>query len=838
MPDIGLCIIGKAGGEEGDISLEQANGIVAKFTADVAEVMETSGKGLEEAQRIVAARMPDEMDRGVLRRKRMALKQMAAQSIARRIADDAAVAGMSVEQAMKSMLTVDPSGAFRNHNLHTRIQTVENQAFSRNAELLSKMRSKNLGLSQDLSDLPDMVREMMNVPTGNRASKEMAEALIGTLEHLRLRYNAAGGDIAFRKDHGLPISHDRVAIASASEDDWVNFTFDELDRAKMLDDAGEPLSEAQIRKILHNTYVDITTQGMDLETGPRGFGSSVTRRAEARFLAFRGPDAWMKYHEKFGTGNVLDHINGSIRAMSRDIAELEILGPYPEATIELMESLSDIDARRAIVGATGKKARKLAERIGLRVGSISAVYKFTTGRSAVPARADVAKVGQGVRNISYASLLGQAIFSGFSDVATVAITARFNGMPVMKTVGKMLATFATNDQAVRRQLVRSQVGIHSWVTHANTMQRFMGESTGPEITRRIADGVIRATGLGALTDAGRMTFGGEFQGVVTEAALAGNTWGRLAETNGALRRSMERQGITEVEWDLIRSTKPFQDPETGVISIRPGDVQRGQFSGASFDAANKYGQMMTTEGQFAVITSDPRIQALLIGDNAPGTFIGEVLRSTAMLKSFIGTFTHMHYARALAQPSKWGTAQYAGSLLVGMTVMGALGEQLGNLTAGKDPEDMMDPGFLSRAMLRGGALSVLGEMALQDNDGWGDVAINWAAGPVVGKIAQATDITFSNVQKALKGEDTKAAWQISQFIYGTLPGNNYWATKLATERLFKDTIREWTDPDAHAAFRRIEKKARDDKDQSHFWGRGDATPDRAPDLSAALPFIK
>jgi hypothetical protein len=53
----------------------------------------------------------------------------------------------------------------------------------------------------------------------------------------------------------------------------------------------------------------------------------ANQKAEHRFLHFTDGDAWLAYHNKFGSGSPFDAMMGHIEAMSRDTALMEILGP-------------------------------------------------------------------------------------------------------------------------------------------------------------------------------------------------------------------------------------------------------------------------------------------------------------------------------------------------------------------------------------------------------------------------------------------------------------------------------------------------------------------------------
>jgi len=54
------------------------------------------------------------------------------------------------------------------------------------------------------------------------------------------------------------------------------------------------------------------------------------------------------------------------------------------------------------------------------------------------------------------------------------------------------------------------------------------------------------------------------------------------------------------------------------------------------------------------------------------------------------------------------------------------------------------------------------------------------------------------------------------------------------ERLMWDSVRRLADPQAETSFRRIMQNARRDYGQELWWRPGDPTPERAPDVGAAV----
>ena len=83
----------------------------------------------------------------------------------------------------------------------------------------------------------DVVREVFgnaSGSTGNAVAKAGAKAWLDTIESLRLRFNAAGGDVG-KLDYGyLSQSHDAAKINGVKPDEWANKVLPLLDRRQYL----------------------------------------------------------------------------------------------------------------------------------------------------------------------------------------------------------------------------------------------------------------------------------------------------------------------------------------------------------------------------------------------------------------------------------------------------------------------------------------------------------------------------------------------------------------------------------------------------------------------------
>ncbi len=250
-----------------------------------------------------------------------------------------------------------------------------------------------------------------------------------------------------------------------------------------------------------------------------------------------------------------------------------------------------------------------------------------------------------------------------------------------------------------------------WTSLAAGQMRYVGDMSGPEITRRVSDFVMRASFLSPFTTAGRWAFGMEFQGSV--ARMSNRSFADLEKN---FKDTLQRYNINQKEWDIIRATTPYD--EQGAKFIRPTDIiERTDMDDPVLEnVATRYLEMINTETNFAVPSNSIRGRTFLTGETQPGTFTGETLRSVAMYKNFGVTVVNTHLMRGMTLDKTSSKGGYYANLLISTTLMGALAMQLKEISKGRDPRDMFGDSeetakFWFAAFLQGGGLGIFGRFS-------------------------------------------------------------------------------------------------------------------------------
>lgn len=696
---------------------------------------------------------------------------------------------------------------------------------------------RNLGMRIFDLDNPqmtaDVVREVFrnaDGSTGNRAAVAAAKAWLETIESMRQRFNAAGGNIGKLGYGYLSQAHDHLRVLQAGADGWAAKVLPLLDREQYLRPDGSMMPDAEVLALLKGAHETIATQGSN-KTEPgqfNGSGARANHGSDHRVLHFRDGDAWMAYMREFGEGSLYDAMLGHVGAMARDIGLVERFGPNPEQTFRVQ---ADIAQRADGVGTMANRA----------VGNPPQAYwDLISGKAGTPENRTVARVGQDLRNIQTAAKLGGAVLSSTTDIATIASTLHFHKLPYFDMVSNIGRQFSSE----QRRFLASHGVIGESL--ASTLNRWTGDHLTHSLTGRVAGSVMKLSLMNAWTDGLRGAFSATMmQGF---ARKLGKGWVDLAEWD---RYLMQRKGITEADWSVITQAKATE--RNGVGYLTHDAIVATGAEGAQ-QAATKWLAFVNDEAQFAVINPDLATRGIVTAGGLPaGTVRGEAMRAFMQFKSFPLAMLTRHWRRVLDTPqglegapagfgaeSSTGAALNRTAVLAGLSVtlmmLGALVLQNKALVQGKDPYDMTEGKFWMRAMAQGGGAGYVGDFLFKDptefRSGSAEQTIGAVLGPTAGAVAGlAGDLIVTNAWELAKGKETHAGAEALRWVNSNLPGANLWWTRAMYEHWFLHNAQEALNPGYLA---RMQKRAQKDWGQGYWWTPGEATPSRAPDFEKAV----
>ncbi len=187
---------------------------------------------------------------------------------------------------------------------------VANEYFSGLIDTMDAVAPRYLGMVENAQQAAALVREVFGEHTGDALAAKGAKAWLETVETMRQRFNAAGGDVG-KLDYGyIPQPHDDLRVLKAGPDQWVSDVLPLLDRARYVDEHGNLLDDARMVDMLNHAWETITTGGANKAeigqaTGP---GMRANRGSDSRVIHFKDAASYLTYSASYNKGQGRDSV--------------------------------------------------------------------------------------------------------------------------------------------------------------------------------------------------------------------------------------------------------------------------------------------------------------------------------------------------------------------------------------------------------------------------------------------------------------------------------------------------------------------------------------------------
>jgi hypothetical protein len=650
-------------------------------------------------------------------------------------------------------------------------------------------------------------REMRGESTNSAEAKTMAMQLSEMMEGYRQRLNGFGANIAKMKDF-VPQSHSALLVRKAGRENWVNKTYDLIDRNDFIDETGANMDEAGIKSTLSDMWETIVSKGESKKVhneklaqleGPLGDRSIMDRAsAFSRKINFKDAASHEAYHAQFSeqepVGLLLEHLNN----VAGDLAIIERHGPDAKANIEKLREVANYKDVEHALDMTGRGKKANTEETGKRTvagvntyqmmeallgrendfksGLVDAVRWFTSMHSATKlTRTALRAVPQDMNTlVSYSGELGvRGQIPQMVKAATNGATKK-----QLRSMGLASAMIEQSLQNISRR------------TNVQTGKLKGIGILGQSGMNRAAYTTAHLTGLQAWTNTagaiGQLIHGAHF------AEMAGKEWGQLK--NGT-KQLFSMSGITENNWNSIRRV-PLSDvggvkiPDVGALkSLNLPAGEHNEIARTVQGFLNDGHNMITNEKDLLSRT------AAMVGAQ-PGTGAHAVMQSLMLFKGVVSVITANMIKRWKRQDTLGMRLAVTAPYMVGATLGGYVGNQLVNLSDGKDLQDANDWRTWGAAFSTGGGAGFAGDMIagglgqINDTQGGGN---GWRLlGPTGSEVGDILDLTGA-VHKAIGGDSTargKAEYKALRFARNHIPVMNLWYAKTAIDRLLMDDVNE------------------------------------------------
>lgn len=564
--------------------------------------------------------------------------------------------------------------------------------------------------------------------------------------------------------------------------------------AKALQAAGVIDGASLEERFLYRVWSDIVSGAHEVISGASDVGEfrpppgKARAVSKSRVLHFASPDAWMDYHARYGHGSLLGVVMGDLERAAKNTALMRRWGPNPQAAYdnEVARLMEEARARGDVAAM-----RRLQSHMR------SAEFGQLTGEASRPESLRFAKIGQAIRLDQQLSKLGAMVLSAIgTDQALAAQTFQRAG-------GKWLDGYAGAFTGILRLEGAD-------ASRAADLLDAGARSAGAHLTGRFnaGDGPL---GWGAWAQ--RLFYkvnGFEFlaqghrHGVAAILAAhmgeqAQFAYGRL---NAGFRETLERFGIGEKAWDLVRRgaakaddgrtyltfehLAEISDAEAWAHAGLTKKAQRTPETAARVraDLETQFRAMVTNILDDSLTEPRARERVGLTRGSRPGTVLGEAIRLFTQFWSFNQAVIGRHLAPAMRGYAGRQPVALMAQLILGTTLGGYVSLQAKQIVKGREPrrftddEGHLDGGLFVAAMLQGGGLGIYGDFLFGEanRNGLG-FSVGSMAGPAVSELEAAAQI----VRSAISGDTEDLPADMVRLGVRNAPFVNLWYTRLALD---------------------------------------------------------
>lgn len=754
------------------------------------------------------------------KKQRLALTVLAHDRIDSFVAENVAKHGNDKINALSRLVAGKSDGKNGSTSAAALAKGIMGATMGRLTDTWDAIRPGMLGFMSDKAAEGELIQALHGKQTRPEIQKAVT-AWADAVEKLRMRYNAAGGDVGRLDNWGMPHSWDQGLAIKIGKDQFVADFMQYVDRRKYAHEDGRLYSDDEMSAFLGEAWMTIATNGASKPVRSQG-GVSVkaNRGSQHRQIHLKSPEATAEALQKYSGRSVFEAMVGHVQKMARDIAIVETFGPNADHVFthflerfQQEESLSS----PAETGRVEKDADYTAR-----------MYDFVAGNSDPPANMALANAFSMARSLITASRLGSAAITSISDEGTLYLTSKVNKLPLVQVFLNEVRAMNPLDQTEKRLAQRSGLLVH---TMMDEIDRFGTETMGSDIPHKLAGAVLKLSGLNRITEARRRAFSITMMDAIGALTRDIDDVSKLDPDD---YRILADKGITQEEWAIWRAAKPETWRGNDTVLTPEAIYKTKGFTDLEKErAATKLLAAVFDEQDIAVIEPGARERTAIQAGTVRGTWKGELVRSFFQFKTFPIAMMYRHWSRALNlyqdTPSKVG---YLSALISMQTLMGAVAMEINDILSGKDPRELV-PGeeYSGRnwiaAFLKGGSVGLYGDFLFAESTQYGQTFVGAVGGPMVGLVENVDDLTRGNIFEAMRGEETDAGAELVRFMRSNVPGSSLWYTKAATDRMIFHQLQELMSP---GYLNRMQDRARQNMGQEYYWAPGELTPERAPEF--------
>lgn len=673
----------------------------------------------------------------------------------------------------------------------------------------------------------------------SKEARQLADIIHKWQEKARKDANEAGALIGKLQGYVVRQSHDRRKVAGVDAETWKNDIAPLLDHEQTF---GAKASDPEARaEILNRLYSDLASD-VHLDPSKPPLGLTGTRNiaktmSHDRTIHFKDADAFFKYNQKYGKGNIREAFLSGLMANAEKTGLMRAFGPNAELNVQraadaISTKLDDPKQRHALATALDDDGR------------LKDQMKLLSGAANNPVNETDATIGSVTRGLQSITKLGGSVLSAFTDLGTMAHGMADNGGGFLGAIGDSVSGIVGSVGGAKKDKleVAHSIGIFADSMIGDIGSRLSGRDDLPGSLSRYLQTFFKYNGLTWWTDSARRS-----AGLMLANNLDRGLKEQFSNINADLRRNLTKYGIDENIWKVMQASERISDGR-GNKYFTPGnidkldDVHFEKLLQARGDKVNKFTirearkevtdrsrAYITDQSEHMVIVPDKKTQFFTLGGSRPGTWGGETRRfimqfnpfPTGVIQKTMGSTIYgrgYEYDPTRGSVSNLASALTAGNgemlgmvrLMTTMTLLGYASMSAKDIFKGKEPRPVDNYKTWMAAMAQGGGLGIYGDFLFGEmRNRFGGGLINTLAGPTAGSLNQIADVWG----RFKEGEDAGAAAFKALSDHAPLIVNDLFYTKPVIDYLIMYDIQESINP---GYLRRMEARQKRDNETEYF----------------------
>jgi hypothetical protein len=347
------------------------------------------------------------------------------------------------------------------------------------------------------------------------------------------------------------------------------------------------------------------------------------KKRQRMFFVWKDTESWLKYNEKYGSGNYYSALTSYIRSSANKVGTAEMFG---DDSRNMFMNLMNLHETVSPKSAGWKKRTEQN-------------FKHITGIDQAAVNPTLAAFGSNLRTLTGMARLGNIGVMSMGDVVKGAAHVSKFGFgfwkPLVNNVLHMFNNPLTDNEERRKIAQMFKLNLDS---HLGYMGKFVDATTVGESMSKFTNAFYKANLMHGLDKGNKISVMHMMSKGLSDASEKG-----FKDLGPELQKQLSKYGIAENEWELLRTknedglfttdnVEKISDSE--LKSLQVGDNEKSSLYDIRNDLSRKVYTLFDVASNTAVGQPDTYMKAFLLGGTQSGTAWGEALRALTQFKAF------------------------------------------------------------------------------------------------------------------------------------------------------------------------------------------------------------